>query len=77
MLKTVGFIDALVSVLSLQYTLIMTFGGGMDKKMFILCAVSSFAIWALLIAVSLMSLLRAIKLRKTAKINGENNQAGE
>lgn len=43
-LRTVNFVDALVSVLTLQYTLIITFGGGMDKDMFILCAVSSFSI---------------------------------
>lgn len=63
-LKTVNFVDALVSVLSLQYTLIVTFDGGMDSDMFTLCAVSSFAIWSLLIALSTFSLLQAAKMRK-------------
>lgn len=63
-LRTVNFIDALVSVLTLQYTLIITFGGGMDNDMFILCAVSSFAIWALLIALSLKSLVQSIKMKR-------------
>ncbi len=63
-LKTVNFVDALVSVLTLQYTLIITFGGGMDSDMFALCAVSSFGIWSLLIALSTVSLLQAVKMRK-------------
>ncbi len=63
-LRTVNFVDALVSVLSLQYTLIITFGGGMDKDMFILCAVSSFAIWTLLVLISLKSLFQSVKLKK-------------
>lgn len=63
-LQTVNFVDALVSVLSLQYTLIMTFGGGIDNKMFILSAVTSFGIWLILIVLSLITLLQSIKLRK-------------
>ncbi len=63
-LKTVNFVDALVSVLTLQYTLIITFGGGMDSDTFALCAVSSFGIWSLLIALSTVSLLQAVKMRK-------------
>lgn len=63
-LRTVNFVDALVSVLTLQYTLIITFGGVMDKEMFILSAVSSFAIWALLIVLSLKSLFQSVKLKK-------------
>lgn len=63
-LQTVNFVDALVSVLSLQYTLIMTFGDGMNEDMFVLCAVSSFGIWLILIVLSLITLLQSIKLRK-------------
>jgi len=63
-LRTVSFVDALVSVLTLQYTLIITFGGGMDKDMFVLCAFSSFGIWVVLIGLSLKSLVRSIKLRQ-------------
>ena len=36
----------------------------MDKEMFILSAVSSFAIWALLIVLSLKSLFQSVKLKK-------------
>lgn len=63
-LRTVNLVDALVSVLSLQYTLIMTFDGGMDGDMFLLCAVSSLGIWILLISISFISLMRSIKLHK-------------
>lgn len=63
-LRTVNFVDALVSVLSLQYLLIMTFGGEIDNQMFIFCAVSSFAIWTFLIVLSLISLVQSIKLQK-------------
>ena len=62
--RNVNFVDALVSVLSLQYTLIMTFGDGIMGDMKILCAVSSFAIWAFLIVISAFTLAKAIKLRK-------------
>ncbi|MDE7083514.1 MAG: hypothetical protein K2O89_07430 [Clostridia bacterium] len=63
-LKNVNFIDALVSVLTLQYTLLMTFGDGIKGDMFTLCAVSSFAILALLIAVSVTNLVKAINIKK-------------
>ncbi len=63
-LRTVGFVDALVSVLTLQYTLIMTFGGGMDKDMFVLCAVTSFGIWMALVILSVNLLLQAIRPKK-------------
>lgn len=64
-LKNISFVDALVSVLSLQYTLIMTFGNGIEGEMLTLCATTSFAIWTLLIVVSLLSLFKAIKLKQS------------
>lgn len=64
-LKNINFIDALVSVLSLQYTLIMTFGDGIKGKMLALCAASAFGIWAFLLAVSFLSMAKAIKLSRT------------
>lgn len=64
MLKNVNFIDALVAVLTLQYTLIMTFGDGVNGDMFTLCVVSSFVILAFLIAVSVTNLVSAIKISK-------------
>lgn len=63
-LKNLNFIEALVSVLSLQYTLIMTVDGSVQGDMFVLCAVTSFAIWALVVAVSLVSLVRSIIILK-------------
>ena len=63
-LKNLNFVDALVSVLSLQYILIVTFGNGIEGDMKIMCAFSSFAIWALIVAVSLLALLKAIKLKR-------------
>lgn len=63
-LRTINFVDALVSVLTLQYTLIMTFGGGEDRNMFVLCAVTSFIVWAVILFISLFSLTQAVKLRK-------------
>lgn len=70
-LRNVGFIDALVSVLSLQYTLIMTFGAGISGKMFTLCAISTFAVWAFIIFLSVSSLIRAVKLKQEIK-NADN-----
>lgn len=64
-LRTLNFIDALVSVLSLQYTLIMTFGDGVNGDMLTLTATSSFVIWAFLFAVSVTTLVRAIRAIKT------------
>ncbi len=64
MLKNVNFIDALVAVLTLQYTLIMTFGDGVTGSMLTLCAVTSFAILAILIAVSVTNLIDAVKIKK-------------
>lgn len=63
-LKNLTFIEALVSVLVLQYTMVMTFGEGVQGDMFVLCAVTSFAIWALVVVVSVLSLINSIKLRK-------------
>ena len=70
MLRNINFVDALVSVLSLQYTLIMTFDGGSIKKdMHTLCAISSLIIWGWIIVISVFTLSRAIKLLQ--KNNGD------
>lgn len=63
-LKNLNFIEALVSVLSLQYTLIMTVDGSVQGDMFVLCAVTSFAIWAFVVVVSLISLVKSINILK-------------
>lgn len=65
-LRNINFVDGLVSVLTLQYTMIMTFGSGVEGQMKALYASTSFVIWALLIAISLATLIKSVRLRKTA-----------
>ena len=62
-LRKINFIDALVSLLALQYTLIMTFGE-LKGNMFKLCAVSSFAVWAAIVVVSLLSVVKAVIINR-------------
>lgn len=64
MLKNINFIDSIVSVLSLQYTLLMTFGNGVEGKMFTLCAITSFVLWALSIVVAVSAIVKSIKLKR-------------
>ena len=64
-LRGLNFVDALVSVLSLQYVLLMTFGGGIEGDMFTLCAITSFAVWAVIVITSIAALVKAVKLFKT------------
>lgn len=64
-LRNINFIDALVSVLSLQYTLIMTFNGGTMSNMLALCATSTFAIWVLIAVISVLTLISAVKIKKS------------
>ena len=42
----------------------MTFGDGITGDMFTLCAVTSFAVWTLLVAVSVTNLIKAIKIKR-------------
>ena len=58
-LKNIGFIDALTSVLSLQYTLIVTFGD--MSEMFTMCAFTSFAIWVGIVGLSIRLLVISVK----------------
>lgn len=62
-LKDISLIDAAASILSLQYTLIMTFGDGVRGDMLTMCATTSFIIWSLLIAFSIATVIFAIKER--------------
>lgn len=66
MLKNVNFIDAIVSVLTLQYTLVMTFGDGVTENMLTVCAITSFAFLAFLVAVSVTNLIKAVKIKRAA-----------
>lgn len=63
-IRSVNFKDAIVSVISLQYIMAMTFGEDISGKMATLCVLTSGVIWIVLVTVSLFSLIRAIKLRK-------------
>ncbi len=66
-LRNINFVDALVSILSLQYTLIMTFNDGTLGNMFTLCALSSFAIWTFITLISVLTLISAVKINKSQK----------
>lgn len=51
-LRSVNFIDALVSILNLQYALIQTFDNTSNNDMYILTIISSFVIYCFIIFVS-------------------------
>lgn len=63
-IRCVNFIDSLVSVLSLQYTLIMTFSDESTTDMLRLGATSSFVIWIFIVLISILNLINAIKIKK-------------
>ena len=65
MLRQINLKDALVSILTLQYILIVTFDEGITKEMQILSIISSFAIWTILIVISICNLKNAIKMKKS------------
>lgn len=62
-LRSINFIDAMVSVLLLQNTLIMVNDNGMTDNMAVLSIISSTAIWLLIGAVSVVSLIKAREIR--------------
>lgn len=64
MLRDISLIDAAVSLLSLQYTLIMTFGDGVQGEMLTLCAATSLIIWVMLLAFSARTVVFAVKCKK-------------
>ncbi|MBQ7719052.1 MAG: hypothetical protein IJT56_00580 [Clostridia bacterium] len=55
LLRTIGFIEALVSILTLQNTLIMVNSGGGSGAMLTLTALTSGAIWLGILIISAMS----------------------
>lgn len=69
--KDIGFIEMHVAVLSMQYILIMTFSEDGGKSMETLSAITSFAIWLSLLAVSVVSLARAAILKRKARTDRE------
>lgn len=61
LLRTIGFIDALVSLLTLQNTLIMVQTGGGDPGMLPFTAVSSFAVFLAVLLVSVSAVHREFR----------------
>ncbi len=65
MLRQINLKDALVSILTLQYILIVTFDEGITREMQILSIISSFTILTILIVISICNLKNAIKIKKS------------
>lgn len=61
LLRTINFIDALVSILTLQNTLIMVVNNGQDLGMLPLTAVSSGAVWAAVLALSVAATVKSVR----------------
>ena len=61
LLRTIGFIDALVSVLTLQNTLIMVHSNGEDLGMLPLSAMTSALVWAAVLILSTIAILQGIR----------------
>jgi hypothetical protein len=66
LLRTISFIDALVSVLTLQNTLIMVNMKGDGSEMLTLSAITSAAIMLAVLALSVAAMINGIVLKKTA-----------
>ncbi|MDO4529201.1 MAG: hypothetical protein Q4B55_02210, partial [Lachnospiraceae bacterium] len=64
-LRTLNFIDALVSVLTLQNTLIMVFADDKGGGLFTLTAVTSGIIWLAIVLISIAVLINGIRELKT------------
>ena len=64
LLRTINFIDALVSVLTLQNTLIMLNATGEELSMLPLTAMTSAAVFLTVLLLSLHALAQAIRVRK-------------
>ena len=63
-LKRINFKESMVSVLTLQYILVMTFGNGVDSHILPVCAASTFFIWTSLIVQSITALSKTLALRR-------------
>lgn len=61
LLRTINFIDALVSILTLQNTLIMVSSNGEDLSMLPLTALTSGVIWAATLVLSLITIMKGIR----------------
>ena len=67
LLRTISFIDALVSILTLQNTLIMVCSNGADQEMLLLTAVTSALVWASVLFMSLSVIIKGIGRIKANK----------
>lgn len=61
LLRTINFIDALVSILTLQNTLIIVNSGHQDSSMMTVAAASSLIIWIVILVLSLSSIIKGIR----------------
>ena len=61
LLRTISFMDALVSVLTLQNTLIMVQSGGESLEMLPLTAASSAAVWVAVLLLSIAAILKGTR----------------
>ena len=64
LLRTISFIDALVSVLTLQNTLIMVHSKGKDIGMIPLTSVTSGAVWAAVLLLSVAAIAGGVRKRR-------------
>lgn len=62
-IKSLSFVDALVSIMSLQATLIFIGGGFESKKMMILSCVVDFTLWAFILIIVIFEAIYSIKLK--------------
>ena len=69
--ETIRFVDALVSVVTLQNTLIMVVDHGDRQNMLTFTAITSGFIWLGIVGLSVYSLIRAVRLRRRARGKGE------
>ena len=61
LLRTIGFIDALVSILTLQNTLIMVASRGENLGMLPLTAITSALVWAAVFVMSFIAIMKGIR----------------
>ncbi len=71
LLRTIGFIDALVSILTLQNTLIMVNSNGADPGMLPLTATTSAVVWVAILLLSMAAIVRGVRGIKDRKSSPE------
>ena len=71
LLRTIGFIDALVSILTLQNTLIMVSSNGEEPSMQPLTVFTSTFVWAAVLVLSVYAIIKGIKRVRKKGINND------